>query len=58
MPESQHPIRDEKEADFVRHLIAQLRAKISAEEELRHQRLDTYEARLAAWLDRRKAGAP
>jgi hypothetical protein len=56
-PESQHPILSETEAEAIREFIQQLRRQITDEEELRRQRLDTAEARLAAWLERRKAGA-
>jgi hypothetical protein len=56
-PDSQHPILSEDEAETVRALIRELRAQIDDEEELRRQRLDTAEARLAAWVEKRKAGA-
>ena len=56
MAESQHPIKDEEDAIRVLLILRLLKREDEADEELRQQRIDTFEALLRAWQERNREG--
>ena len=53
---SQHPIKDEEDAIRVLLILRLLKREDENDEELRQQRIDTFEALLRAWEERNREG--